>query len=221
MSDFPSYAFAHRGGRAHGPDNRLETFQLALAAGASGLETDAWLTADGEVVLDHDGVHRAARRVHKPIAKVRRDELPAHVPTLGELYAACGTDFDLAIDVRLTLVGDAVIDVARRHGALGRLWLVAESAADLSRWRPLSDEVRLAVSLRLAERRHSVIDAAAEIGAEAINMRWPWWSRRLVRRLQDEGLLCFGYDVQRRGSLARCRQLGLDGVFSDHVALLT
>jgi glycerophosphoryl diester phosphodiesterase len=212
--------FAHRGGRAHGPDNRLETFRRALAAGASGLETDAWLTADGEVVLDHDGVHRAARRVHKPIAEVRRDELPAHVPTLGELYSACGTDFDLAIDVRLVHVAAAVITIAREHGATRRLWLVAEDADHLEKWRPLSDDVRLAVTLRPVDRRRAVIQAAAGSGAEAVNMRWMWWTPAAIRRLRAEGLLCFAYDAQRTYSINRCARLGLDGVFSDSVPLL-
>ena len=214
------YGFAHRGGRAHGPDNTLATFARALQQGADGLETDAWLTADGAVVLDHDGVHRAAERRHRPIGEVRRADLPVHIPTLDELYEQCGTDFELAIDVRLPMVGDAVIDVARRHGALGRLWLVAATADHLERWRPLSHEVHLAVSLRLVERRHSVMAAARDVGAEAVNMRWPWWSRRLVRRLHDSGLLCFAYDIQRPPSLRRCRRLGIDGVFSDSVPLL-
>jgi glycerophosphoryl diester phosphodiesterase len=214
------HAFAHRGGRAHGADNTLATFALALQQGTKGLETDAWLTADGSVVLDHDGVHRAAERRHRPIADVRRADLPAHIPTLDELYEQCGTSFDLAVDVRLPMVGDAVIDVARRHGAVARLWLVAENAANLGRWRSLSDEVHLAVSLRLVERRHRVMAAALDVGAEAVNMRWPWWSRRLVRRLHDAGLLCFAYDIQRSASLRRCRRLGVDGVFSDSVPLL-
>ena len=214
------YGFAHRGGRAHGPDNTLATFAHALQQGARGLETDAWLTADGAVVLDHDGVHRAARSRHRPIADVKRADLPAHIPTLDDLYEQCGNDFDLAIDVRLPMVGDAVIDVARRHDAVPRLWLVAETAADLGRWRPLSDEVHLAVSLRLVERRRSVMAAAADVGAEAVNMRWPWWSRRLVGRLHDAGLLCFAYDAQRPISMRRCRRSGLDGVFSDSVPLL-
>jgi len=214
------YAFAHRGGRAHGADNTLATFSHALQQGARGLETDAWLTADDAVVLDHDGAHRAAKRRHRPIAEVRRADLPAHIPTLDELYEQCGSGFDLAIDVRLPIVGDAVIDVARRHGALARLWLVAETAADLGRWRPLSDEVHLAVSLRLVERRRSLMAAAADVGAEAVNMRWPWWSHGLVRRLHDAGMLCFAYDVQSRGAIRRLRSLGVDAVFSDDVQML-
>ena len=214
------YAFAHRGGRAHGPDNTLETFARALKQGARGLETDAWLTADGAVVLDHDGVIRAAKREHRPIGDVQRADLPSHIPTLDDLYLQCGTGFDLAIDVRLPFVGDAVIDVARRHGAVDRLWLVAANAHDVGRWRPLSDDVHLAVTLRPADSRRSLVEAAAASGAEAVNMRWMWWTSRRVRRLHDDGLLCFGYDAQRRFSVQRCARVGLDGVFSDDVRLL-
>jgi glycerophosphoryl diester phosphodiesterase len=216
----PRYAFAHRGGRAHGPDNTLATFALALEQGAPGLETDAWLTADGVVVLDHDGVHRAAERRHRPIAEVLRADLPGHIPTLDDLYEQCGTDFDLAIDIRLPFVGDAVIEVARRHGALARLWLVAENHSHLRRWRPLSDDVHLAVTLRPVDRWRGLLGDARMSGAEAINMRWMWWTAGLVGRLQNAGMLCFAYDAQRAMSVARCTRLGVDGLFSDHVALL-
>ena len=60
----PPIAFAHRGARAHAPENTLEAFGLALRLGATGLESDVWVTADGEVVLDHDGLvgRRVGRR---------------------------------------------------------------------------------------------------------------------------------------------------------------
>ena len=62
----PPVGFAHRGARAHAPENTLEAFALALRLGATGLETDAWLTADGQVVLDHDGVVKVGRRKRRP-----------------------------------------------------------------------------------------------------------------------------------------------------------
>ena len=37
--------FAHRGARAHAPENTLEAFALGLRLGATGLESDVWLTA--------------------------------------------------------------------------------------------------------------------------------------------------------------------------------
>jgi glycerophosphoryl diester phosphodiesterase len=211
------FAFAHRGGRAHGGDNTIDTFREALVRGATGLETDAWLTADQMVVLDHDGVVRAAQRRQTPLGKVQRSELPQHIPTLSELYEQCGTDFDLAIDVRLPEVATAVVDVAVAHGADDRLWLVGSTPALLQHWRDHGSRARLAMSVTARERGRATVQRAYDAGAEALNMRWPWWTKRHVAHVHAAGLLAFGYDAQREWTLRRCAAIGLDGVFSDHV----
>src|SRR5512135_1359533 len=90
----PPVGFAHRGARAHAPENTLEAFALALRLGATGLESDVWLTADGRAVLDHGGF-AGGRLRPRPIAQVARDDLPAHIPALAELFETCGTDFEL------------------------------------------------------------------------------------------------------------------------------
>src|SRR5438105_4033328 len=95
----PPIGFAHRGAKAHARENTLEAFGLALALGASGLESDVWLTADGVPVLDHDGIVRTRGR-RRSLADLRRDELPESIPALGDLYRACGTDFELSLDVK-------------------------------------------------------------------------------------------------------------------------
>ena len=46
--------FAHRLGRAYGPDSSATALEGALRAGSDGLETDVCLTADDELVLLHD-----------------------------------------------------------------------------------------------------------------------------------------------------------------------
>src|SRR4051812_4623328 len=95
----PPIAFAHRGARAHAPENTLEAFRTALAQGATGLESDVWLTADGVAVLDHDGVVKGGMR-RRPISAVERSRLPDHIPTLADLYAECGTAFQLSLDIK-------------------------------------------------------------------------------------------------------------------------
>src|SRR4029079_3570744 len=65
-------AFGHRGARAHAPENTLAGFELALKLGATGLESDVWVTADGIPVLDHDGVVRKSLGRTRPIGELRR-----------------------------------------------------------------------------------------------------------------------------------------------------
>ena len=95
----PPILFAHRGGRAHANENTMAAFELGLRLGATGLESDAWLTADGVVVLDHHGRVRFGMR-RRAIARCARAELPDHIPTLADLYATCGSAFHLSLDVK-------------------------------------------------------------------------------------------------------------------------
>jgi len=46
--------YAHRGASAYAPENTLAAFKLALDQGADGIELDAKLSADGEIVVIHD-----------------------------------------------------------------------------------------------------------------------------------------------------------------------
>ncbi|MGH2887238.1 MAG: glycerophosphodiester phosphodiesterase [Solirubrobacteraceae bacterium] len=46
--------FAHRLGRAYGPDSSRQALRHSLSGPLDGLETDCCLTADGELVLLHD-----------------------------------------------------------------------------------------------------------------------------------------------------------------------
>ncbi len=112
--------FAHRGARADAQENTLEAFQLALDLGATGLESDVWITADGVAVLDHDGVVRRGGGELR-IEELDRADLPSHIFELADLYAEFGTDYELSLDLKDEAAADEVIAVAARAGASERL----------------------------------------------------------------------------------------------------
>src|SRR5205809_246080 len=146
----PPIGFAHRGAKAHAPENTIEAFRLALRLGATGLESDVWITADGVAVLDHDGMVRSGLR-RRAIADVTRAQLPSHVPTLEELYADCGTSYELSLDVKHAAAASTVVAVAKAasDGAVGRLWLCHHDWRVVAGWRGLSDDAHLVDSTRL------------------------------------------------------------------------
>jgi glycerophosphoryl diester phosphodiesterase len=221
----PPIGFAHRGASAHAPENTLEAFHLGLRLGASGLESDVWMTADGVAVLDHDGVvGRRPRR--KSIATVDRDRLPEHVPSLEELYAHCGTDFDLSLDVKDPAAAAAVIAVARAagEGAVGRLWLCHPDWKQVAEWRGLDAEVRLVDSTRLSHMREGPERRAAtlaKVGIDAVNLHGSQWTGGLTTLFHRFGVLSFGWDAQQPRSLDELFDLGIDAVYSDHVDRMT
>ena len=217
----PPIAFAHRGARAHAPDNTLESFALALRLGATGLESDVWLTADGVPVLDHDGVVKSGLR-RRPISALERSALPSHIPTLEELYATCGTAYELSLDVKDAAAAPGVVDVARAADAdaPGRLWLCHPDWQQVAAWRQLGDDVRLVDSTRLAKIKEGPERRAAnlaEAGVDAVNMHHTDWTGGLTTLFHRFERYCFGWDAQYDRVLTALLAMGVDGVFSDHV----
>lgn len=217
----PPISFAHRGARAHAPENTIEAFALALKLGATGLESDVWLTADGVPVLDHDGLVRSGLR-RRAIGSVDRAELPSWVPTLEELFATCGTDFELSLDVKDGAAAAATVAVARAAGddVLPRLWLCHPDWELVATWRALADDVRLVDSTRLrrmkggAERRAADL---ADAGIDAVNLHHSDWNLGLATLFHRFERYCFGWDAQFERILVTLLRYGLDGVYSDHV----
>jgi glycerophosphoryl diester phosphodiesterase len=209
--------FAHRGASADARENTLEAFALALRLGATGLESDVWLTADGAAVLDHDGVAPDGR----PFRACKRAELPAHVPALAELYTELGSGFELSLDVKDPDAASEAIRIARRAGAEARLWLCHYSWRVVAPWRELSDSVRLVDSTRLQHMRTPPAARAERMAAldiDALNLHWSDWSAPLALVFRSAGRKLLAWDAQDDASLGAMLALGVDGVFSDHVA---
>jgi glycerophosphoryl diester phosphodiesterase len=215
----PPIGFAHRGARGHARENTLDAFALALRLGATGLETDAWLTHDGEVVLDHDGT--VGRLIGKrPIREVARAGLPGHIPTLDALYTLVGTDIPLSIDVKDDAAAGPIIDVARRHGdhAVGNLWLCAGDLELLASWRALDPAVRLVDSTRLKRVKEGPERRAArlvELGIDAINLHHSDWTGGLTTLFHRFERYAFAWDLQHERLLTGALDMGVDAIYSD------
>jgi glycerophosphoryl diester phosphodiesterase len=215
----PAVLFAHRGARAHAPENTVEAFVLAQRLGATGLESDVWRSADGVAVLDHDGVVGGVLR-RKRIAEVARADLPGHIPSLAELYEACGTDLELSLDVKDAAVIDDVLDVARDAGALPRLWLCHPDLDVLADWRERSTPARLVHSTRVpALERGQEHHAAAlrDLRIDAVNLHHSEWTAGSVALYHRFGRYCLGWDAQQPRIVRSLLDMGMDGIYSDHV----
>ncbi|MGZ8612923.1 MAG: glycerophosphodiester phosphodiesterase [Actinomycetota bacterium] len=106
---FPTIV-AHRGASSTHPENTLPSFEAAIALGASVIELDARLTADGVAVVMHD--HDVSRTtdgagiVHELTAEQVRAlqaggcEIPAHVPTLAEALEVLSGRAAVAIEIK-------------------------------------------------------------------------------------------------------------------------
>ena len=210
--------FAHRGARAVLPENTLPAFRRALELGAGGLETDAWLSADGEVVLVHDQtIRRPLRRVS--VSRLSAEQLARHdVPRLADLYRELGAGYELSIDVKEERAGEAVVAVAREHGDPERLWICSPSIPDLESLRGLAPEVKLVHSVR-KRRIHDPLERhaakLASAGIDAMNMPHPDWTAGIVTLFHRFEVLAFAWNVQEVRDLRAMLDADIDAVYCD------
>ena len=143
---------AHRGNRAHAPENTLESFAQAVALGADALEFDVHVTADGIPVVHHDATLDRTTSGTGALAARTLAELQAldagarwtgdagrsypyrergiRVPTLAELLATF-PDVPLLIEIKTPAASAAVRATLERHGAEARTVVDAFDAAAL------------------------------------------------------------------------------------------
>lgn len=209
--------FAHRGARVDEPENTLRAFRRALDLGARGLETDVWLAADGEVVCTHDATVRRGVRRHRVAQATAAELARLEVPRLADVYDDLGTDYELSIDVKTSEAAQPLLAVARRYGALERLWvchpdvellteLRAERAVNL-----VHSTARRQISSPLERHAHDL----STLGIDVINLHHTEWTAGLVSLFHRFDVAAFAWDAQEARHLRAVLRMQVDGVYCD------
>jgi glycerophosphoryl diester phosphodiesterase len=225
--------YAHRLGRAYGPDSSRAALARALREPLEGLETDCCLTADGELVLLHDplldlGTTLSGWAHERSAAEIRAgrlrhrdgtpsDERPLLLEELLELAPA-------GLTIQLEVKAHADPALARR---------TVRAACERLRERPSRDRIEILsfwteaceVAAELGFRARLVVIAGHQIPALAA------WGRRiglhgvcvehflltpaLVETLRAAGLSVTTGTVNHAALLTRLLRLDLDAITSD------
>lgn len=132
---------AHRGASAHAPENTLAAFELAVEHGADGIELDAKLTADSQVVVIHDFTVNRTTGSEGKVRELTLEQLKKldagsffgpqfagePIPTLDEVFQAVGQKTLINVELtNYTSPGDAlpdlVADLVEKHGLQDRVF---------------------------------------------------------------------------------------------------
>ena len=200
----------------------MASFRLAVKLGATGLESDVWLTNDGVAVLDHDGwVGPRWRR--RPIADTVSTALPKHIPTLAELadlaqvhQLALSLDIKdaAAYDVVARTLADVSSDLVDRSFICCEDFALLQTIAPRLRNLQLIDSSRLASMKTGPERRLADL---SNLGVVGLNMHHTDWNGGLVTLAHRFNRLAFAWDAQFEYQLTTTLLMGIDGLYSDWV----
>lgn len=228
---------AHRGLALEAPENTLAAFEHAVRAGATYLETDVHVSADGAAVLAHDPTlaRVAARRdavASLTLAELRRVDLGGGhgYGTLDELLHAF-PQARLNIDVKVDAAVPATIEAIRRANAGGRVLLT--SFSDARRRRLIAGVPDAATSAGRASvlraraasvTRNPALMRRATAGVGALQIpervgRMALLSPALIGAAHAAGVEVHVWTVNVEADMRRLLALGVDGLVTDRADL--
>jgi glycerophosphoryl diester phosphodiesterase len=236
--------FAHRGGRALGPENTLVAFDLGAAAGADGMELDVHLSRDGRVVVCHDPTVDRTTDEKGPLAERTAAELAALNAT-----GRYGTDLEHVwtgpragiptLDEVLMRYPDARVIIEIKDGTEACAAAVVESvrgAHAMERVCVGSFSLLAMLAVRAHEPR-MVTGAAPKEGHRALYRSWLGLSPgpvpyrvfqvpeqagrlkvvtpRFIRAVHKRDISLYVWTVNEEADMRRLFDLGVDGIITD------
>lgn len=128
----------HRGAAAYAPENTLDSFREARRRGATWVETDVKLTADGVPILMHDASLKRTMGVDRLVSRTKAADLPKEVPTF-EAAIECFRELGLGCNVEIKPCEGREAETARvAVETLRRCWPAALPAPLLSSFKDVS-----------------------------------------------------------------------------------
>jgi glycerophosphoryl diester phosphodiesterase len=229
-------AMAHRGGGEPALENTWSAFRDAVSLGYGYLETDAWSTADGQVVLFHDQdlgrvSDRTGRISDLSYAEVARARIAGtqQIPLLSDVLAEW-PQIRLNIDLKCDQVVEPFVQVIEKFQAWDRVCVASFSDRRILRAARLAAGRACLSAGRSTVARLRIASAVPGIGRPPLRFRpdvvqVPVRSGRIpivtptfVTRLHRWGIDVHCWTVNDRPTMLQLLELGVDGLVSDATA---
>jgi glycerophosphoryl diester phosphodiesterase len=225
---------AHRGGAALAPENTVAAIRRAIEARADWAEIDVQRTADGAVVVLHDGdllrVGGSPRRVSEStLSQIKSVDVGSsfgeqfrgeRVPTLDEVIAAANNRIRLTIELKPSGQDDvaplvnAVLDSVKRGGIIGRCRLCSQSyeAIQLARQMEPGLPIGFIAGAQLGDL--SRLDVNFLMVAERLA------TRKLVETAGARGVDVHAWTINDPDALVSLLDRGVDNIITDDPAAM-
>jgi glycerophosphoryl diester phosphodiesterase len=230
---------AHRGASAYAPENTLAAFKLALEQSADGVELDAMLCADGDVVVIHDNrVDRttdgSGTVAEMTLAELRQldagswfsDEFKGErLPTLAEVFEAVGNVTIINVELKNYAslwdnLPNKAVELVRAHGLTKRVFFSSFNPIALIKSQRSAPEIPAGL---LAMPGRSGALARSYLGRliphQALHPEFTDVTPQMIARAHRSGRLVNTYTVDEAEDMRRLFEWGIDSIITDNPRL--
>ncbi len=226
--------FAHRGAAGYCPENTMAAFNHAIELGATGIETDVHMTADGKLVLIHDETLQRTTGSPKWVKDIELAELKEldagswydptfqgeRVPELNELLALIKrTKLVVNLELKNTYVSypgleEALIEAVGQYDLADRVIISSFNHYSLVKCKQLAPEIR--TGILYMEGLYEPWDYAATTRADALHAFHHAVQPELVAKAATHGIVYHPWTVNDPVEMRRLVDAGVAGIITDY-----
>lgn len=220
---------AHRGSSKTAPENTMSAMTAAVEELADWAEIDVQETADGRVVLGHDGTLKRVAGVNKRVADLTLRELRQldvgswfsgefkgeRIPTLEEVMEYAKGKIDLNIEIknlgRDSALPEKVLELVDTYDMWEQCVITSVNINYLHRIKELAPEIRTGYILSAAYG-----DYFSDDKVDFISIRSSFVTESMIRKSHEAGKAVHAWTVNSRSEMERVKALGVDNIITDY-----
>ncbi len=226
MKEDDFLVIGHRGAMGYETENTLASIQKAMDLGVDMIEIDVFKIKSGEVVVFHDErlerLSNAGGNIEEYyIFDLKKVILDGNhkIPLLQDVLKL----IDNKVALNIELKGDNTahrVNFIMEYYIKQRGWSPENFVISSFNWDELREMRRInsdiAIAVLTEENPIDAISVAKELNAIAIN---PWFKKLTAEQtqaIQKEGLKVYAYTVNEIEDIAKMREFGVDGIFTNY-----
>jgi glycerophosphoryl diester phosphodiesterase len=230
----------HRGAKASAPENTLAGIRQARREGATWVEFDVKLTADGHAILMHDDTLDRTTDGTGPVRAKRLDELRTfdagvrfgaawrgeRIPTLAEALAVLAElDMGFNLEVkpcagREQETAEVAVDIVHQHWGASRPRPVISSFQEASLIAARDRAPALPRGYLVDELADRWADDVQRLGCSTVHVGWRKLTKAQVAAVKQAGFPLLVWTVNEPARARKLLAWGADAVISDAPAAL-
>lgn len=213
----PFAVIGHRGAAGHAPENSIEAFEIAFAAGVDAIELDVKLIHDELLVFHDDTVERLTNGVGaldalsaNEVAQLRLRNGES-IPTLADVWDIVPPNIGMNIELKGPHTAVPTVEFIRVHS---HHYLVSSFLVDeLRAFRELMPHVPTALLTRVRDK--TILDIAASLDVANIHVMDAVAERRYIAPMLAAGYAVYVFTVNEVERARELQDLGVAAVFTD------
>ena len=221
----------HRGASSEAPENTLKAFERAIELNADYIEFDLQKTLNREIIISHDSdLLRFAGKMKSlrdmSLEEIKRIDIGEgeRIPTLHELLAITKGKIKLQLEIIAPGIVNDLIKILREENLINTSIVSCFNITDLLKVKEIEPGLKIGylipkalTKIRMVKR---YVQRAIDNEFYAIHPYYPIVDKEFVNLAHKNGLKVNVFTVNEEDMMRKLIKLGVDGIFTDDIALL-